>query len=63
MVKTSTPLNVSNFAAESTTEKVEDSLDTTNELFLNSLKWQLDDLKREPSSTTIQSILDYAKAK
>lgn len=62
MVKTSTSLNL-NFVEETTAEKSEESLDFQNELFLNSLKWQLDNLKKEPSESTVQTILDYAKTK
>ncbi|RZK50359.1 MAG: hypothetical protein EOO99_01575 [Pedobacter sp.] len=63
MVKTSTSLNFSDFADPTSTEQVDSSQDLQNELFLNSIQWQLDNLKREPSAQVIQSILDYAQAK
>lgn len=63
MTKTSTPNHIVNFPSTQAEEKTADETEQQEERFYNSIKPQLNELIREPSTGTIDKILAYSKQK
>ncbi|WP_276089015.1 hypothetical protein [Pedobacter sp. JY14-1] len=63
MMETSTSINKSDYEQSEKQEMLATELDTRDRAFYESIKAQLDGLKKSPSEDTISRILAYSKAK